>query len=175
MSFFEIMLNFLVGICGGIFSSIIVSRIFFILSDYSEQIKRVQARVESSYGLSGMLMAAEMLITEGYSADKFIKEKIDIFLEEERKQYLSMIFDDLEPELHIIAIDFNDFIDGLDTSGEFSGEIRKNINTLDDLISKFNKYKQSSKKKMYKLFIKDTALRLLFVILLLIVAVTIIA
>lgn len=52
MDFYAIMLNILIGISVGTFSSIIVSRIFLISTDYKEQIQQVQNRVEVTFCLS---------------------------------------------------------------------------------------------------------------------------
>lgn len=55
MTLLEIMVNLCIGISGGIFSSIIVSKIFLIQSLYFEQISRVQEHFEYLYGLDGLI------------------------------------------------------------------------------------------------------------------------
>lgn len=176
MDFFEIMLNLLVGTVGGVFSSVIVSRVFMIVSDYSEQIARVQTRVEVSYCLQGALWAASMQYKDGSTelGCKY-KEELERQLAEERKYYAQMIFDDLEEELHNIAIEFSDFVIDLTVENLDKNVIEIKCQQLDVLTNKFNKYRNLRKKKMFKLFCKDITLRMLLVAFVIIIALTVIA
>lgn len=175
MDFFQIMLNLMLGIIGGIFSSIIVSRVFLIITDYSEQISRIQTRVEVTYGIHGVLeMAYWVWKDDGEVGEKF-KQKLKEIVDSESKYYAQMIFDDLEDELHILAIEFNDFIDNLNVNKLNIEIIGEKIKVLDELTCKFTVYKNSRKKKLMRLFLKDTALRSLFVIFSIIVFLTILA
>lgn len=134
MSFFEIMVNLLIGISGGIFSSIIVSRIFLIVTDYSEQIARVQARVEVTYGLKGALLVAEKIFEDGYMelGEKY-KQKLQELVDSELQQYSQMIFDDLEKELHEIAAEYNDFFVDFNVSNLDQNKVKKELERLEKL------------------------------------------
>ena len=56
MTLSETMLNLCIGIVGGMFSGIIVSKIFLIQSSHSEQISRVQGHFEYLYELEGLVV-----------------------------------------------------------------------------------------------------------------------
>lgn len=175
MSFYTTMLNLLIGISGGIFSSIIVSRIFLISTEYKEQLQRVQGRVEVTFCLSGMLGAAQALYKDGFILGDTLKEKLSDLIEAERKCYGQMIFDDLEKELHILAIDYNDFIESINVKKLDVIVIDKKLEELKDLTNRFYKYKNSNKKFFKKLLLKDIMIRILLILFIVIVALTVIA
>jgi hypothetical protein len=169
------MLNLLIGISGGIFSSIIVSRIFLISTDYKEQIQRIQNRVEVTFCLSGSLWCLQELYKDGYVLSNDFKTKLSSLIEEERKCYNQMIFDDLEDELHELAIDYNDFIENINVNKLDALVVDKKIEELDDLTKRFYKYKNSHKKTLRKLLLRDKILRYLFIIFIVIIMLTVIA
>lgn len=176
MSFFEVMVNLLVGISGGIFSSIIVSRIFLIITDYSEQVSRVQERVEVTYVLEGALLAAQAIFSDGYNelGEKY-KQELNNLIDSENAQYNKMIFDDLEKDLHALAIEYSDFMLSLKADRIDKNEVDKRISKLNKLTNKFNTYKSTRKKRLIRLFMKDATLRVLFSIFGIIVILTMIA
>lgn len=175
MDIYSILLNLVIGIIGGIFSSIIVSRIFFITSDYKEQLARVQTRVEIMFNLSGSFFAGQILLSKGYSLNDGYKEKFENTLHDIQKNFDSMIFDDLEPELNQIAIDLDDFVQAIRTD-KLNQEY---IDQLDELLpieaDKFFTYRKKYKKILRKLILKDNILRILSVIFIITIVSTVIA
>lgn len=77
MTMFDVMLNLCIGIVGGIFSSIIVSRIFLINSTFTEQIARVQEHFEKSYVLGGLIGSYSIYVKREDLPDDTTVERIN--------------------------------------------------------------------------------------------------
>ncbi|WP_041703128.1 hypothetical protein [Lachnoclostridium phytofermentans] len=175
MDIYNNLLNLTIGIIGGIFSSIIVSRIFLITADYKEQIQRVQTHVEVLYCLSGYLYCSKVMMKEAKEISLAQKEKLILILEEEKTRFSQMIFDDLEKELHKIAIDMNDFIEGFKINKMNEQYIKNSRDELDGIIYRFTIYKNDSRIKMRKLLIRDNVLRILLFVFIVIIILTIVS
>lgn len=176
MSFFEGMLSLLIGIIGGIFSSIIVSRVFMIVTTYSEQIARIQARIEVTYGLQGALWAAEKIFQDKEIAlSSSYKKNLNEMLQKERVCYAEMIFDDLDSELHDIAVEYSDFIENISAEDLNKEKVKEALSQLDEMSKKFNIYKKNRNKNVVKLFLKDRTLHILFLLLIVIIVLTVVA
>lgn len=87
-----------------------------------------------------------------------------------------MIFDDLEKDLHNIAVDLNDMMEKLQNIKTINSDILSSIHDdISCLENRFNVYKKSSNKYFKKMIFSDKTLRILFVVICVIVAITIIA
>lgn len=179
MEFYEIMINLCIGIVGGIFSSIIVSRFFLIQSSHSEQISRVQKHFEYLYGLDGLIFFYPQISKEYNGNIDFLNEHL---LEEimknskkECEKFRYMIFDDLEKDLHDIAVDLNELMERLKNLKKLDNDVILSIhNDIHDLENRFNVYKKLSSKYFKQMIISDKILRILLIIFIVIIALTII-
>ena len=171
MEFHEIMINLCIGIAGGIFSSIIVSRIFLIQSSLSEQIARLQEHFEYLYGLDG-IVAFYPCILKDYNGNtdtlnKHLLEEIIRNAKQECEKFRYMIFDDLEKDLHKIAEDLNEVMERLKNLKSFDNNIASSIhNDIYDLENRFNIYKNSAHKYLNKMIISDKIVQILFIMIL---------
>ncbi len=185
MEFYEIMINLSIGITGGIFSSIIVSRIFLIHSSHSEQLARVQEHFENTYRLSGTLLFYMYAFQkdENNFDDDTINRFNDALLKDihevskqECEKFRYMIFDDLEIELYKIAVNLNDLMEGtLSLNKVDISIVRKLHKDLFDIQDRFKKYKITNNKHFVTKIKKDKILRILILALVIILISTIIS
>lgn len=185
MEFYEIMINLPIGIMGGIFSSVIVSRIFLIHSSHSEQLARVQEHFENTYRLSGTLLFYMYALQK--DEDNFDDDNINRFnnallkdihevAKQEREKFRYMIFDDLETELYKIAVNLNDLMEGtLSLNKVDMSIVGKLHNDLFDIQDRFKKYKITNNKHFVTKIKKDKILRILIFTLVIILILTIIS
>lgn len=178
MEFYEIMINLCIGIVGGIFSSIIVSRIFLIQSSHSEQISRVQEHFEYLYGLDGLVFFYPHISKEyNGNIDTLNKHLLDEIIrnsKQECEKFRYMIFDDLEKDLHEIAVDLSDLMEELKSLKDLDNNVILSIhNKISDLENRFNAYKKSSNGYFKQMIINDKILRILLIIFIVIIVVTI--
>lgn len=180
MGFYEVMLNLCIGIIGGMFSSVIVSRIFLIQSSHYEQISRVQEHFEYLYGLDGLVFFYPHISKE-YNGNidtlnKHLLGEIIRNSKQECEKFRYMIFDDLEKDLHRIAEDLNELMERLQNLKNLDSDIVSSIHSdISDLENRFNAYKKSSNKYFKKMILNDKVLRILLIIFIVIITVTIIA
>lgn len=59
MGFYKIMQNLVVGIAGSIFSSVIVSVVFYVLNEYQNELNKAKDMVYSLYGVVAMNLTEE--------------------------------------------------------------------------------------------------------------------
>lgn len=184
MEFYELMLNLCIGILGGIFSSLIVSRIFLIQSLYSEQISRIQEHFEYIYNLDGQLLyylyRSESDVTlngiEISTLNDYLLQNIKKTSKNECDKFRYMIFDDLETDLYKIAEDLNDLMERLDLFNDINRDAVSSVHDeIIDLQKRFRLYKSNNKKYLKKQIIHDNILRLLFLITLVLISTTILA
>lgn len=76
MTIFEILFNFLVGILGGIISSIIVSRVFFIQGEFQQQLRFVEQIVRKLGMLSGYFLAVKAVFEVDYDGELEMKQEM---------------------------------------------------------------------------------------------------
>jgi hypothetical protein len=182
MDFFNVMFNILIGISSGIFSSIIVSRIFMINTELIGQIQRVQVHVENLYGILGVFDIFKKIIEEDKNISKSdinvkFLESIKDITADECNSFRKMIFDDLDKQLHEIAVDINDFVEKFRGKENFKNEDEVFLygEELEKIIDRFNIYKRSYKKVIVRYILEDFTLRILVAIVFIIVVLTIIA
>lgn len=185
MDFYEIMINLCIGVASGAFSSIIVSRFFLILSNHSAQLSRVQEHFENGYTISGTLNFYKYI-------NNTTNESIDIFqLEYVNKNILNeitkkakqecdkfdvMIFDDLDDELHKLAVEYSDFMTCLSNLKIIDADIITKLSTqLNDFQNRFFKYKNKSRYHFTEKVKKDPWLKCLFIIFILLILITILS
>lgn len=174
MDLCEILVNLCIGIISGMFSSIIVSRIFLIQSLHSVQLARVQEHFERTYYLSGMF--------EGYLSSSNYKnllasevlKTMKIVATSECDKFNAMIFDDLNSDLYTIAVELNDYMQNMLTIKILDWKTVKELNDkLLKIQKNFTKYKKNNMKYLKKQMVKDKMLRILFVIIIIIIVMTI--
>ena len=184
MTMFDVMLNLCIGIVGGIFSSIIVSRIFLINFTFTEQIARVQEHFEKSYVLGGLIGSYSIYVEREDLPDDTTVERINrdllkeihIICKNELDSFNAMIFDDLEDNLHSLAVELNDIICELSGLKVIDKETMISFGArLLSVQNKFNAYKKLSPKIFRKQLWKDKCLRILMVIFIIVIVGTIIA
>lgn len=185
MDFYDIMLNLCIGIVGGIFSSVIVSRIFLINSNLTEQVARVQQHIEKSYGLAGIMEFYSIAVKKKeYPKDEdsvnrlneALLQNIHLICDEEVRSFQSMIFDDLEKNLHDLAVELNDFVEKMLRLNEVNEELMLKYGAeLVSIQNKFNAYRNISSKIFVEQLIKDKWLRMLAITFLIIIVLTVIA
>ena len=185
MEFYEIMINLSIGIIGGIFSSIIVSRIFLIHSLHSEQLARVQEHFENTYRLNGtLLFYIYTFQKDGNMFDdttikqlnKALLEDIHEVVKQECEKFRYMIFDDLEIELYKITVDLNDLMEGTLLLNKVDVSIVEKLqNSLSDIQDRFKKYKITNNKYYITKIKKDKILQTLIIVLLIMFIITIIS
>lgn len=176
------MINLCIGIISGFFSSIIVSVVFSIRADYKDQVQRVQQRYENLHQFDGLFMFYELEVKPKDPADTIIQNLNETILKElktvalnESRMYQSMIFDDLEQELHEIAISMNNFIDDIKRIETIDNDtIEKKKNELDIIIENFNSYLHKQRSILKKTIINNNTLRIFAIIAVLIVVSTLI-
>lgn len=76
MTIFEVLLNFLVGILGGIISSVIVSRVFFIQGEFQQQLRFVEQIVRKLGMLSGYFLAVKAVFEVDYDGELEMKQEM---------------------------------------------------------------------------------------------------
>ncbi len=76
MTIFEILFNFLVGILGGIISSVIVSRVFFIQGEFQQQLRFVEQIVRKLGMLSGYFLAVKAVFEVDYDGELEMKQEM---------------------------------------------------------------------------------------------------
>lgn len=76
MTIFEVLLNFLVGILGGIISSVIVSRVFFIHGEFQQQLRFVEQIVRKLGMLSGYFLAVKAVFEVDYDGELEMKQEM---------------------------------------------------------------------------------------------------
>lgn len=96
---FNTLWTMIIGIIGGIASSLIVSKVFFIQSEYQNQIKFVERIIRKVGHISGLLQVAEEILKVSYDhnvqMEKEIKEKgfhsqKEYYLAHSDKDWISM-------------------------------------------------------------------------------------
>jgi len=73
---FNILSNVLLGIVGGIISSIIVSKVFLLLGEYQEQKKSVEILLRKADYISGFFHAAKAIFEVSYDGDIEMKKEM---------------------------------------------------------------------------------------------------
>lgn len=76
---FNMLLTIFLGIVGGIISSMIVSRVFLILSSYQEKYKTVETLMQHVNYISGFLMAIKTVLQISYDQDREIEKEKEKF------------------------------------------------------------------------------------------------
>lgn len=76
MTIFEVLFNFLVGILGGIISSVIVSRVFFIQGEFQQQLRFVEQIVRKLGMLSGYFLAVKAVFEVDYDGELEMKQEM---------------------------------------------------------------------------------------------------
>lgn len=76
MTIFEVLFNFLVGILGGIISSVIVSRVFFIQGEFQQQLRFVEQIVGKLGMLSGYFLAVKAVFEVDYDGELEMKQEM---------------------------------------------------------------------------------------------------
>lgn len=74
--FFNILWNILLGIAGGVISSVIVSRVFLIQGEYQQQVKFVNQIVRKLGAVSTYLAAAKVVLEVSYDQDVEIEKEM---------------------------------------------------------------------------------------------------
>ena len=180
MTLSETMLNLCIGIVGGMFSGIIVSKIFLIQSSHSEQISRVQGHFEYLYELEGLVVyylhILEKTNNGTHDLDEYLLEQIIEYSKKECDKFRYMIFDDLEKDLHEIAVKLNELMERFKNLKKLDDDVILSIySDISDLVNRFNDYKKTSNKYFMQMIISDKILKILLIVFIVIIAVTIIA
>lgn len=90
------------------------------------------------------------------------------------EKFRYMIFDDLEKDLHEIAVDLSDLMEELKSLKDLDNNVILSIhNKISDLENRFNAYKKSSNGYFKQMIINDKILRILLIIFIVIIVVTI--
>lgn len=76
MTIFEVLFNFLVGILGGIISSVIVSRVFFIQGEFQQQLRFVEQIVRKLGMLAGYFLAVKAVFEVDYDGELEMKQEM---------------------------------------------------------------------------------------------------
>lgn len=185
MDFYNSMLNILIGVVSGIFSGIIVSQVFLIATDFKEQRNRVAERAGMLSWIAGALDSLSILIEDkkqpnneninNYIINKII-DNVTLKASDIEKSFEKMIFADLEPELHEIAVKMNDFTVELANWKRFE---KIKINEYSQQINKIKReldiYNEKSKRTLFKLIFKDRIMKAIAIVVLVIIALTVIA
>ena len=87
-----------------------------------------------------------------------------------------MIFDDLEKDLHEIAVKLNELMERFKNLKKLDDDVILSIySDISDLVNRFNDYKKTSNKYFMQMIISDKILKILLIVFIVIIAVTIIA
>lgn len=202
MDFLNAMMNIVIGILSGIISGVIVSKVFLADSDLKEQRNRVGERVGMLSYIAGSLDTIIVLYKDRMQYDEAgvikILNAIHYVVDKARdveKSFGKMVFDDLEPGLHSIAVRMHEFsFDAYklnDLAVETQNIYSSNMANLDDLpdetiiveysekinnlFIEFENYKNDYKKTVLRLLIKDKMLIMIMVFLFCFICLTVIA
>lgn len=165
MEFGQFMLNLCIGIVSGAFSSIIISRVFLVLSTYNEQVTRIQEHIENSRIVSGMLrtylyiddnVARSVDIFSIEELNKSVVKQVKEKAKQECERFDSMIFDDLDDDLRKVTTDLSHYMIHLSMLTEVNKEgVIKITDTLKDIHSRFTQYKSNRRSYFVKAILKD--------------------
>ena len=183
MSVFQLFWNLILGISGGIISGIIVSRIFLIQGDFQNQ--------EFSYD-SDIKMHNEME-KEGISTEEeYYKAHIDVNwiskdrlvsdLLKECKKMNTSLKDELM-DLHInesglqkILDKLNKYVSSLSSTKEMSfSKLNELEKQCKEILNDYDLYKNTSRKTLLTLILKDKVMIVLYILVLLIIIATVTA
>lgn len=185
MTFNDFMLNISIGILSGAFSSIIISRVFLIISDHNEQITRVQKHIEITYRLTSTIRSYLYMNKTVTNPDdiftldclnKELSTTISEIANSECDKFDTMIFDDLNKELKDIAIALEIYMIHLCSVTTVTKEILEEIKKkLTKYQNDFVNYKKNKIKHLKKLLFNDPLLRICFFIIIAIVIITLLS
>lgn len=190
---YNIFSNLLFGIVGGIVSSIIVSRMFWIMSDSQSVIDTLDTEYGKLCVFSGEIYTLKTIYKNEYDnsiADNEHRIPIDnnACLSSKQK-LLEIIKDDANKEwinLVYLNVKGNEVIDIIDTFIAYTDKLKsmeqvldKDINDLDRLFvvcrKKFNDYKDTNGKRLLKKLLPDKMMIVLYIVVLLIIVGTILS
>ena len=173
MEFNEIMVNILIGIASGAFSSVIVSVIFFIITN--EQSDKVEAK-NMAYPLYLIFLLSSDTITPNNSNDINIKEGLKNAFND-----LSDNFSRYEPwrykgKLNKVMVEIYEFVmEGYQYKGIESKDI-KDVNTkIKHLINIIEDYERNFAKYCFQNIINNIVIKITLIILVLLIIVLVIA
>lgn len=185
MVFSDLMINLVIGIIGGVFSSIIVSRVFLLQSVHKEQFLQVKELFEESTNIYYLFMIdlkdlEKGNIVEGTQEAQIIlsslKTDIHTYRIEATKSFFNIDEDIVDDELYKIAFGLYRYGEHMDSQNQLTW--MKVLEMRDELEKRripFCQYRRNTLKYFNKRLVKDAFLRILAVVFLLMIIVTIVA
>lgn len=174
MEFFTNMVNLLIGIAGGIFSSIIVSRIFLIVTAYQEQLRSNRTRFEPFYGIMIFLQLVQKGKTpiDIKQANEFIAK----YLEDALFKFKDFLPWDYKFELWKVLCRASEYASSnFSIDLENKKEVETAIEEIQGIIKDFEKCENTYSKGCMKRILHDKVLRILCGVLIGLIVITIIA
>lgn len=205
---FDVLWTILLGIVGGIISSVIVSRVFLIQNEYQQQVKFVEQIIRRLGSVSTYFSAAKMVFEvscdqdiamqhemqakgfrtedEYYAANKdknWISKcaLLATFLDEMKKSAKELIneisnFQVEDSQLTLLLKEVLEYLHKVSAIKEFTfAEINENKKSEQLLLNRFDNYRHMTSKQLIKLVLKDRLMIVLFVLMGLLIAGTIMA
>lgn len=205
---FDVLWTILLGIVGGIISSVIVSRVFMIQGEYQQQLKFVEGIIRKLGMIAGYLSACKSVFEVSYDEDirkeREIKEKgykceVEYYAAHKEKDWISAkgILKTFKSEmlkivesakedilnsnvgdknLSELLSGINDYLHDISSARELDfSTINQFERNEQKILDKFNSCKQISGKRLAKLILKDKIMIILYVLVGLLIASTVLA
>ena len=205
---FNVLWTILLGIVGGIISSVIVSRVFLIQNEYQQQVKFVEQIIRKLGAVSTYFSVAKSVFEVSYDQDiamqHEMKEKgyrtedeyyaankdkdwisksalLATFLDEMKKSAKELMneianFHIEDSQLTSLLKEVLEYLHKASAIKEFTfAEINENKKSEQSLLNHFENYRRMTTKQLIKLVLKDRLMIVLFVLVGLLIAGTIIA
>ena len=186
MSVFQLFWNLILGISGGIISGIIVSRIFLIQGDFQNQINSFDLLLRKLGYTSGMLFGIRTVQEFSYDSDiKMHNEmkKEGISTEEEYyKAHIDVnwiskdrLVSDLLKECKKMNTSLKDELMDLHINESGLQKILELEKQCKEILNDYDLYKNTSRKTLLTLILKDKVMIVLYILVLLIIIATVTA
>ena len=205
---FDVLWTILLGVIGGVISSVIVSRVFLIQSEYQQQIKIVESTIRKLGIIAGYLTAFKAIFEVSYDEDLRIEREMkekgykcemeyyaankdkdwiskNDLLETFKKEILKTVEATKEEILNSnvsdtnlgeLLHDINNYLNDISSEKEFNFSILGKLKiTEQTIIDKFYNCKRISNKQLIKLVLKDKVMIVLYIVVGVLIASTILA
>lgn len=205
---FDVLWTILLGIVGGIISSIIVSRVFMIQGEYQQQMKFVESVIRKLGMIAAYLFAFKAVFEVSYDEDiriehemkeKGYKCEMEYYAAHKDKEWISAskLIDTFKTELLKIVEatkgeilnanvddktlsdllrDINNYLHSISSQKELNfSTINQLKETEQEILDKYDNCKRVSGKQLAKLVLKDKVMIILYILVALLIASTVLA